>query len=233
MSYGRDPDRFTRAPGAIASRDNAHPRAARARQAARARATNSRDQVMRTMTYGARGGMSPLGALNLGYQGGSQGGPGTGIRFDTGTSSTPPIPTGPGGGGPIKTPISTKIGSAVGTARQNLRPISTTTQPTPPTRGTTLDPTGGAGDPLPPLPLPPMPVPTRPSAPKPTTVVTGGGGGTWTPPTRDPISPLPMPEPVEIPDVPTTTSSGIDGKTVAILGAAALAAYFILRKGNS
>lgn len=233
MSYGRDPDRNSRAPGAIASRDNAHPRKARARQAAQARATTARDRMMRTMTLGPRGGISQLGAVNVGYQGGSGGTARlpTGIRFDVGTSPQPPVPGG-GGIGPGAPTYTTKIGT-VAAKYPGLRVIS----PTPPTRDpgpghypTTVDPTGGgSAPPPPPLPTENTKTPPRPR-PSTTSPTGGGGGGTWTPPPPRPQTPLPELAPVEIPDVPVTSSGSIDGKTIAIVGAAALAAYLILRK---
>lgn len=227
MSYGRDPDRHTRGAGAIASRDNVNPAATRARRLARNQQTVAHDRAVRQMTYGPRGG---IGAIDLGMKGqtgGTKGGisttTGRGISFDYGTSNQPGMPEAPGGV-PKPPPPPTFTTSRTHLANP-LKRTSVLEQLLEPLRPPSTVP------PPPPLPPPstrpqPSPVVTRP------TTSSGGGGGVWTPTTSKPT--VEIPEEVVVPDVPEpAAATAISGKTVAIVGAAALAAYLLLRKKGS
>jgi hypothetical protein len=236
MAYGRDPDAHTRGVGAIAARDNAHPQAARARRLAKNRATVAHDRMMRTITYGPRGGISGLGALNLTNVGGGRATvstkPSKGLSFDvpgrvdplTG-GMRPTAGGGAGGGGttpPIRRPTTTVPGRVTG----GVFTIDTSVPPLPPMVDPTSDITTGTTPPPPSRPAP------RPSGP----ISVPAGGGIVPPPTKAP-TPLPEPEEVELPEVPegeaAPTVAGISTKTAMLVGAAALAAYFLLRKKRS
>ncbi len=231
MSYGRDPDRNTRGAGAIASRDNAHPSAALARRAGRNRRTVARDRVMRTMTYGPKGGMSPLGALNLGYQGGASspwtGGVrgGTGLTFEGGQTNVPQVPTAPSGGSPTVT--SPKVTAAVINAMTAMNKAPTLAARYP----TTSSPSFPVATTDPGTSAPTVPVPSKTTTKPPVKGVTvSGGGGVWTPP-RPTGTPLPGFEATDLPDVPAGSAKpSFDIKTAAIVGAAALGAFLLLRK---
>lgn len=183
------------------------------------RRTVERDRVMRTMTYGPRGGMSGLGAVNLGYQGGATspwtGGVrgGRGLTFDGGQTNVPQPPTQSGGAGTITVatqPVAT-ASRAVMKAVQAMNTASVATVATMPT-------TSG-----------PTIAPTRVITTKPTTTVVGGGGGAWVPPPKPAIT-MPVFEPTDIPDVPAASDTSQIKRVAMIGGAVALAAYFLLRK---
>lgn len=223
MSYGRDPDRHTRGAGAIASRDNVNPAATHARRRARNQQTVAHDRAVRQMTFGPRGG---IGAVDLGMKGGPKGGisttTGRGISFDYGTSNQPGIPE--ASGGVPRPPVSPTTPTSRGQLARPGRFTTALQQLLEPLRPPSTVP------PPPPLPPPstrpqPSPVITRPSS----SSGGGGGGGVWQPTTK-PTTTVEIPEEVVVPDVPESAATAISGKTVAILGAAAVAAYFLLRK---
>ncbi len=229
MAYGRDPDRHTRGAGAIAARDNANPAAARARRRVKNARTVAHDRVMRTMTYGPKGGMSSLGALNLGYQGGSGGAlRQQDIGFEIGTGRTPKPPSGPSGGSPTISSWTTRGLEQL--ARPSLATLQTTPRMTLPTDQATpppVDPgSGWTPQPTTPPPTKTGGTTTRPKKPSSPVVGGGGGGAPWIPP--KPV-PLPMPDGVELPDV-HEGGSKFNAKTAVLVGAAALAAYLLLRK---
>jgi len=257
MSYTRDRDHATRAPGAIAARDLAHPRAARARQMQRAHVTALRDRALAGLTYATRGGLvrpAALGAIKLTagakpgtpvlVRGGSIDVPplGTGATKGGTTGATPPPsrgglqPTGGGGilgGGKRNPPSSPANTSLIRTAT-----LSTGKFPTMPTGGGK-----GGGKNTTPTPTPTKPPPQdggsgsdKGSA---TTVYTGSGGGgggasTSGGSTADPTE---VPADEEDPNDPLLTNgelvtepppAGTNWRKIFLIGGAAIAALLLL-----
>jgi hypothetical protein len=218
MSYERDPDRAIKGVGAIAARDagNRQRQVLRAKQA---RATRARDRSMSHVTYGPRGGMSALGATKLNGGGGT--GTSTQLKLTGQTGGLPP---------PFLPPVKNFGG---GTAANqlpypypNMIVVDPVPQPykDPLTGGTTIsiDPNLVGGTPA-----------TLVGG---TTATYGTGtagqqsGGT-PPSSIDPI--MEPPQTIDLPPIPTPTTDTTDNtKLYLLLGAGALAAYFLFRKKN-
>lgn len=248
MSYGRDPDAYTRGAGAVAAADRVNPRATAARAAGFARALAVRDRALSGLTYGERGGLGNVGLA-------------TKVVYKPRTRVLPP---------PRRVIIAppTRTGSSLTTTRLAVSrtPVPAFTPITPPkinagSFGPTAPPSATVRPPsIPPLILPPgstvqypgqetvvvglPPPPIQPAPPtrKISELITkasggrvtpaGGGGGTWSP-TLKQTAPVPaMPASVDLPDV--ESDAGAPGsepstKTIAFVGAAALAAYLLVR----
>ena len=224
MSYSRDRDMATRGVGAIASRDYAHPRAALARAAARARATAAHDRRLAGMTYGARGGLGAVSTLNTVT--GMTGGLRRPTIVEGGTiegGSTRPYE----GGGKI--PPGTPRAPIVGKWKdpnltKGYRPPATAFVPD--SKLSTSSPE-----------TPPVVVDIKPPTKKPVTpLVSGGGGGGVSLPPKTAPTPLPELEQVEIPDVPEAVDPGPSAAPASskrnlliLAGAVGLAAIILLR----
>jgi len=217
MSYTRDKDRYTRGPGAIAAADN---RRRFSRRVGMSRLSDERDRALAGYTFGPQGGLGRIQEDRT--------------ETEPQGSSPPPSTQGPGGswipprlpgrGGPMPPPKPRPPTQGGGPYGPFLDPRGNTQvgpRPTVPprTRGDTGP--GPVVDPLPPA----------PQGGKPTT---GAGGGPGTVPITDPSS-YPVEPPDSGPDIPSSSpSQGIDLKKLAIIGAAAGAAWFLFfRKGGS
>lgn len=220
----------TRGVGAIASRDAVSPRKAIARARRKVARTNARDRVMRTITYGPRGGMSGLGAANLGYQGGSGGVlRQQDIRFDTGKGTVPTPPT--GSGGATTTSSWTKAGIAMLAAPSSAQFVTVPRMTIP------TDPPPSATDPNAGWNLTGGSTPVTGSGGKkvvpvsrPGTTTSGGGGAPWVPPKPGPD--ISMPPDVALPDVPVASGGLTKNQKIALVGAAALGAYLLYKNSK-
>lgn len=212
MSFVRDRNSHTRGINAIAALDGVSSQG-RAMAAAKARAMAHRDRQLA---------LAALGALNIGGPTGAR--PGSGIRFDYGTSAEPTPPRSPGiGAGGTRPP--TTVTTAPPPRYLNPNALTRPLEAQPVELTNPLKPPRPPPEPAPP-PLPPFPAPVRPTSPS--SPSGGGGGGGYSPhPSFDPIEPSPMPEPVD----PPATSSKSPSATTLLLGAGALlGAYFLMKK---
>lgn len=208
MGYMKDPDRYTRGPGAIAAIDG---KRRFRRRVARSAASERRDRFLAGITYGAQGGLSgydSFGAIKdvedprdpVPDSGGSGKTPTTSTRppvfrptYHPTTISRPPRV--PPGGSPYPPPPRGVIVDPAPKA-----PITGTSSGTV-TAGSSSYGGGGGG---------------------------GGGGGTTYPPAGPDTYPVEPPDtgPGEL-EIPKSTAPAVNLKTLAILGGAAAGIYLL------
>lgn len=257
MSYQRDRDSATRGAGAIASRDMAHPRQARARQRQRALATLRRDRALRGATMGNSGGVvGGLGAISRANVAGGLTGPtgahimggGHGVEGSGGITTPPLPPKGTGGTTPPSIKNRATHDAAIKKAFAAPPKVKNTNPPRSPPKHPPHKPYPGTNRP-PPIPTPPpTDSGTSVSAPPPVTnaplnsgTSSGGGGGGSSGGTTDPGSgttgmpdytPTDLPDPDDTTDT-STTSTASTGKMLLLAAGIGLGAYFLLRDSDS
>lgn len=245
MAYERDKDRYTRGVGAIAALDHANPARMRHRALVRRR-SNRMDSAKAEYTYrpgGGIGAVEALGRVNLSGTKAIVNHYGPAGDLKTSGAVRPPGFTGGGGGMPTSK-IPTRLYGGAGSMLQN--PAVYSSGP-----GSFKNPGGAPMPPRPTRPIGPLPLPTPPGS----TVTTrpdkgsssgggggGGGGGGWGAGSGT-VPSYPGVEEPAIPDIPdedtassSTSSPSVDLKTVALVGGAAVAAWWLFfrdKKGGT
>lgn len=253
MSYERDKDADTRGVGAIAALDKGN-RARRAHRYARARELNARDGRLAKMTYRPGGGIAHegLGRVSLAFTKQVGVGTGSGVGERTPGASRPPVATTPstgaaGGGGIVKQP--SRLYGGAGTVAQRAPVVSfqmvtkqlSQTVGATPGSGTRRPANQSAGQlgPVLPLPTPPGAIvqePTDTTSSSSGGGYTGGGGGGGGAGYSPTTPAYPGMEPPSMPDLEVEEpTSGPDLKTIALVGGAAVAAWWIFfrKKGSA